>query len=421
MKYGKLHTILPFFFWAILSVPAWAQVLSFDECLQRAAQNSYEVEAAQFTVKAKSKQFLGEVTKAFPRFSTQLGFERHTLPAYGFTQRWAFLQGDWAAGNWLFKPYLAAGKEAQAAERLARWSRLKAMAEAADLYIAVLQNEKERYLLNERLRLLSLHKQVAFALWQAGSRTELDVLQTKAEMLRLKENLSTVRQQEDVLRSVLRTILRLTAGDSLQLMALNTAKICSKPIPPLSGHELLANPRLQALQLQAQAQRQAVAAVNARLTPRLQLTGGFFWDQDPTGDGNYWLLGAGLSFPLFQWNATTYRKQQARLKARSVKNKGLAWQRELRIRLQKIHSSLGRLKHVMALQDERLAVQARAFALARANYKAGLITNLEYLNAQQGLTEIKIRRQKTALQYVLLLVRFYLLIDRPQDLFRELR
>ena len=75
-----------------------------------------------------------------------------------------------------------------------------------------------------------------------------------------------------------------------------------------------------------------------------------------------------------------------------------------------------KLKDVIQLQNQRLSTTENAYKIAEANYQAGLMTNLEYLSAQQQLNETRIAIQETQLAYVSELVQYYIITNQPDKI-----
>lgn len=391
---------------------AKAQTLTFTDCLRRARESSFSLKASERNGQSLKQQFLYERAQSRPQIFADLGVEDHRLSGYGFTQQWALVGTDWHPGNFLYKAFDATQRQMQAARQSASWQKLQVLQRAATLYIRLLQKNRERALLKKQHQLLLLHYNLVRALWQSGAKTELDVLQTRAEILKSEESLNRTAQYGKMLSRELALFLGMAISDSLQLMYLNTAKICALPLPVLSDTLIRDNPWVRSLELTADAQKWRAHAAAAQRLPRLYLAGGYFTDHDPTADGNYWLIRAGMQIPLFSWNATSFEAQSAHIQSQSLTDRALDARRELRIRAQRILIRLKSLKHTLTLQEKHLTTLHQMLQMAKANYQAGLITNLEYLNAQQQWTATGIAKQTTELDYVLALIDFYVLTNQ---------
>ena len=359
---------------------------------------------------------MSQRARSRPEIFVDLGLEDHRLSGYDFTQQWALLGTQWQPGRYLYKTFNATQWQMQAAGQAARWQKLQVLQRAATLYIRLLQKNQEWSLLKKQHQLLRLHFNLVHALWQTGSKTELDVLQTRAEILKYQVELNRTAWYKKMLSRELALFLGLAVSDSLQLMYLNTPKICAQPVPVLSDTLLDNNPWIRSLRLSADAQKWQARAARAQRLPMFYLAGGYFADHDPTGDGNYYLFRAGMQIPLFRWKATHFEEQTAYIKSKALCDNAWDARRELRIKAEKILTRLQGLKRTLSLQEKRLSALQKMLRMAKGNYQAGLITNLEYLNIRQQRTAAGIAKQTTELNYVLALVNFYLLTNQTARL-----
>ena len=82
--------------------------------------------------------------------------------------------------------------------------------------------------------------------------------------------------------------------------------------------------------------------------------------------------------------------------------------RELSIHVDKTLTRLEELEKMMTVSQERRETLKESLELANLNYKAGWVTNLEYLAVQQQLTNNLIKIEAIRLEYILNLIEFYL-------------
>ncbi len=408
---GKIVFILIAFLFLNVSAQPAAE-LSLGRCLRRAQQNSYLLRAEEQRSEAAQKNYRFERSQTHPQISADLSREDYFLQPYNYRQQWALLHADWALGNFLLKTAKSAEQDALMIKAQKEQTRLVVIRRAALLYLSILQKQIQVELLQQRLNLLQTHHQVAKALWQAGARSQLDVLQTESEMAQLVEQSAGLEMEQETLWQELSRIIGWQQAEQPKLQPLDAAVISIQPVPKLSGAVLQAHPLLQAYSFRIRAQEFHTRSVKAQQLPHLHFNGGYFADGDPTGDGNYWQVNAGLSLPLFQWGASKYQRQESQAMVRSLQIQKKEFERELTIQLQQSRLKLHKLKTIIELQKKRLQTVEKAFQFAEANYQAGLITNLDYLAAQQQLTETRIAIRETQLKYVMNLVEFFVVTNQ---------
>lgn len=413
MKYFILFSFL------LTAAPLFSQqgrVLNLKECITLAEKSSYRLQADAQRVAAMQKSYQFERSQLLPQISGEISGEQRLLNQYSFNQTVALVHADWSLGDFLLKTARAAQQDALMAAAEKEQTRLETSRRAALLYMSVLQNQTQADLLNNRLDLLQAHHNVAQALWQAGTRTQLDVLQTESELSQIQEQMARLDIERQNLLQELGRLLDVQETESLHLGALETAAICAQPAPTLAAGMLSSNPIMMALNYQIKAQQLRTRAAKAQQLPRVHAAGGYFADGDPTGDGNYWQMNAGIDLPLFRWGQTKFQRRQSQAMTQSLQWQQKDVERELTIHIEQTIKTLDKLKNVIELQNKRLNTTQKAFQFAEANYRAGLITNLDYLSAQQQLTETQMAIQKTQLEYVMNLVEFYVTTNQVEKI-----
>jgi len=251
------------------------------------------------------------------------------------------------------------------------------------------------------------HLQVVEALWHGGVRTEFDVLQTKSAINLLQEKEVTLKMESDILQSALAKLMNMPAETTFNLQ--NFPENIIQLMPDFSEQYISQNPEVQAIGLQAERQILSIKSVKATNLPHITALSGYVIDADPTAEGNYWQAGIGLQLPLFRWGKTSYQKQELQIMSQALKYKNLEIKRDLSIKQKQIKKRVDSLKEIYKLQQERKELTHRAVEIATINYQAGLITNLEYLNAEKVNIVSKIAVNETRLSYVQQLIENYLI------------
>lgn len=419
MKFLKFFLILNVFLLisAVITVQAEGiNNLTLQECLKRAEQSSYRLQAEEQRMNAAENLYQFQRSQSLAQLSGGWSLEQHYLAPYNFHQQGALVQAKWSLGDFWLKTARAAYQDALMVAAEKEQSRLEVTRRVALIYIGILQKQSQHQLLQKRLNLLQAHHDVAQALWQAGTRPQLDVLQTESEMLELREKMMLLDIEQDNLWQELARLIDWRESSKPQLSYIKAATIIAQPLPKLNETIMANNPLLQAFSYQVNAQKIREKAVTAQQWPQLFFGGGYFNDGDPTGGGNYWQINAGLELPLFRWGATKFRRQQSRAIVKSLLSQKEDFKRELTIHLEQTLKKLERLKSVIELQYKRLQINKMTYRIAEANYQAGLITNLEYLTAQQQLTETQISIQETKLEYVGNLVEFFVVTNQVEKM-----
>ncbi len=406
--------ILGFYF-----LPLQAQqqhVLTFQACLQRAVQQSYLVQAETSQTQVANQKASLVKAAAIPKISGNLGGEGRFLGSYNFGQEWALVQADWSLGDFFKKTNLAARQDVTTQKFRTQQTQMEAMGNAAVLYIGILQTRKALELLGVRLKLLHRHELLAQSMWRAGLRTQLDVLQTQSQISALREDSVKLQMNLTNLRNTLAARLAWKSGDSLHVMPIHAQKVAKLRLPVISPDVINGNLKVKMFQSQMTAQELRVQNVQAGRYPHFMVGGGWFADGDPTGDGNYWLVNAGIRIPIYEGKTVKVRETASQAQKESLQFQLQNAQRETAIKLNKLTEKMNRLREVMQIQRNRIQTLKKSSGFAEVNFKAGLITNLEYLDIQQKLTDAQLKLKQSRLSYAMNLIEYYVVTNQPAQL-----
>ncbi len=353
---------------------------------------------------------------ALPQLYSDVGRNQFFLAPYHFRQQWILFTTDWSLGDWLLKTSEAAQNQAWAEKAREAQIRIDVDRRTTLLYVGILQKKVHITLLREKLDLLEAHLKISKALWQAGIRTQLDVLQTESEIIQIKEQMAAARIEKDNQSQELASLIEWPDFHTLQVKPLPLNQVVSQAVPSFRQKQLEVFPLIQSLNFAIKAQDIRLKSVRASKWPHFNLTAGYMTDADPTGDGNYWQMSAGITFPVFRWGLPRHQREQAQAELQVLKLQKKETAREITIQAEKIIERMKQLKGLYALQQERLKTTNKAFQYAEVNYQAGLITNLEYLTTQQQLMETQIAVQETLLEYVVNLIEFYAVTNQMEKI-----
>ena len=390
--------------------------LTIGDCIRLAEQNSFQLQSDSHLITATEKEASLTRSTTIPRIDGSLAMENRLLQPYYFNQVWAAIHADWSLGNVIQKTGRSSLQDVETKKLEKEQNRLEIIGRSASLYVGILQVKKQIEILTVRLGFLQQHKMLTQGMWKAGTRSRLDVLQTESEIIKLQEDTARLAIVRQNLRSELARLLGWQNTDSLQLAPLKVKTITESPIPAASVDVLANNPLIAAYDSRVKAQQFRTQEITAGQIPHILLDGGYFADGDPTGDGNYWRIDAGITVPIYYGHETGYKKQQSKAITESLVSQKQDTQRELMIHLAKVYEKLVNLRGVLDLQSQRKAITEQAVSYAEMNYKAGISTNLDYLSAQHRLTDTQLSIEETRLQYTMNLIEFYVTTNQVEKI-----
>lgn len=413
--------ILPSFL--LLFESAWiglnaqdVEQLSLKACFDKAEQYSFRMEESRQKAVSARGAFEQKKTVALPEIFVDGGGNSQYLKPYNFQQVWLQVRVDWSLGDLFMKTSLTGQNRILAAEAQREQVRLELKQRIAVLYMSVLQKQVEIDLYNERLRLLQGHLLMTRALWQAGTQSEIDVLQTQSEITRLEEQVERVIIQRNNSKLELAKLLGITLVKSFDILPVQLKGLEVQHIPQWTDTLISRHPLIRTLDFQIKAETEKGRMIKAEQFPRFNMQTGYVSDADPTSDGNYWQIMGGLSIPVFRWGRTSYQHQQLIADVQTLTLQKEEVKRELTIHLNQVLERLNNYRSIYLKQIKRLEYAGQAYSLADIHYQAGLITNLEYLTVQEQYMETKNSLQETMLLYGLNLVEFYVITGQAEDL-----
>jgi len=342
-----------------------------------------------------------------PSFFGTFSAGKHYLDSYNFVQKSSLINIDWPLGDFLLQTSKAELQHLFITKAQKKELMMSIIKRTAVLYVVILQKQARLDLMRKRLRLLRNHYNVAQALWKAGTKTQLDVLQTQSEIYVLQEQ---IEKQNMKIENSWQELALLTGYESSvrqNLLPIDIEKICTAPIPRTEKNSFENHPAVQEYSFMIKAAIIKKRSVYAQQLPHLNISGGYITDRDPAGNGNFWQIDAGISLPLFRWGETKYKRQNYQAAAQSLIAQKMDMERELTIKAFQVLERLKKLKKILILQHAREKASEKSYNFSKTSYEAGLITNLEYLTAEQQLTETQIAIEETKLEYVINLIDFY--------------
>ena len=394
--------------WDIVLVAQYPTLLTLEECIRRTEENSFRLQSDDYEIAVAENTASMAESRSIPRVSGELATDNRFLQPYYFNQMWASVHADWSLGDLIRKTGRSALQDIETRRLEKEQHRLNVVGHSTSLYMSILQVRKQIEILGIRVKFLQHHYQVSQCMWNAGLRSQLDVLQTESEIVKLQEDSVRLGIVRNNLKIELAHLLGWDSADSLHVASLRLDSVAAKPVPVISLQDLSHNPILATFDSRLTAQQLRTDEIGADQIPHITLGSGYVGDGDPTGDGNYWQINAGVIIPIYSGNTFVYQKQGSEAMRESLDAQRSDAEREIMIHLVKVHEKLVNLRSLMELQHQRQNITARAVDFAEVNYEAGIASNLDYLTSQQRLTCTEWDIEETRLEYTMSLIEFYI-------------
>jgi outer membrane protein len=277
--------------------------------------------------------------------------------------------------------------------------------QTVNLFYAILYLQQDIQVLDKEIAALQNHLDVAQKRANTGSATEFDVLTTR---VRVSNAQSQKVDAENILQKqwlLLRSLLADSTGE------INIKGDFGAEFAELSDRPALLAQALserQEMKLAENNIRQSAIAVqlasmnnNAQLkiNGMLGVKNGYIPDlNEPRFN---WLAGIGLHIPLFDGYATHFKEQQARANLAAAESYSNEIRRQVSTEVNQAVEDVLAQKRKLAAADLQLQQANEAVSLANRQYQAGVVTNLELLDAHTAQAQSRLQKSKVLYNLVL--------------------
>ncbi|MDB4582297.1 TolC family protein [Draconibacterium sp.] len=384
-------------------------ILNLSDCIELAINNSYQLQSDSLLSKSLQMAVEQEQSTYYPQISGGAGISGLFLSPYTFGQHYLQAVADWDLGRFRYKTADIQQKQMEQHEALIQQNKLEITGVITGLYLDVLQNQLEQRILQSKFDYLDNHIQILTVLWKAGTLQQLDILQTQSLVNTVKEE---IMQKELSTQQIKYAMARLMGLDSPEY--LSVAPVSGNlPSPEIVNEvpEVWLNNHPLAIKFQKEYETELLLKKNvlASFSPHIQAFSGYTFDGDPTGDGNYVLLGLGATVPIYSWKKKDYQLNEIDFTAEAIQKQKQNAERDLSIQFGQIAQQIEQYKNIINFQQKKINTDREVTKVAEVNYKAGLATNLDFLVAQQTLTETELKINNVRNQYLKSIIAMWLL------------
>jgi outer membrane protein TolC len=357
-----------------------------------------------------------EQSTYYPQISAAAGISGLFLSPYTFGQHYLQAVADWDLGRFWNKTAVIQEKQIEKQEVMQQQNKLEITGVITGLYLDVLQNQLEQQILQSKLDYLTKHIDILTILWKAGTIKQLDILQTQSTLNTVKEE---IMQKELGAKQAKYAMARLMGFESPdQFFVAPISEEIPSPEQVIQVPEAWLENHPQALIFQKEYEMELLMkkGVNASFMPHIQAFSGYTFDGDPTGDGNYVLLGLGATIPIYSWKKKDYQLNEIEFTADAIQVQKQNAERNLSIQYGQISKQIQQYKKIIDFQQEKVKTDREAAIVAEINYKSGIATNLDFLIAQQMLAETELKINTIRNQYLKSVVAFWLLTGQTDKI-----
>ncbi len=233
-----------------------------------------------------------------------------------------------------------------------------------------------------------------------GMARQTDLLQVKIKQTEMDLLISQAEHRITVLKSRLLNLLGLDISTKFDIVA-DSVALC---LAPESDPAPTDRPELQQLQFQKQALQHQIKAAQGSYYPTLSLIG--FYEYSKPGlnklenkwDG-YWVVGLSAQWPLWDWGNRSALLQQTKAQYRKLNLSQQKLTRAVQLDIQHTRQAMKEAEQRLKIARENRFLSAENYKLIDDQYKQGVVTNTEFLDAETKLTRAKIEEWTAMADY----------------------
>ena len=231
---------------------------------------------------------------------------------------------------------------------------------------------------------------VSASLFENQKVTREAVYRAQAELSKIRQNLQEAQMNVALTRSAFNFLLNRPLDSSVEV-AVNphNAQITPPLLTDAIGRALDAREEFRQLTAAQKAATHSVALEKGKFLPSLSLVGDFGYQGEEYRFGkedDYWMASLVLQWNLFNGGQDKARIQQSKLAVTRLQMENLLLEERIRISVQQAHLSLQVAVTGVRAAEEQLTASRKAFQIVESKYRAGLTTQIDYLDARNRLT-----------------------------------
>ena len=256
--------------------------------------------------------------------------------------------------------------------------------------------EKVRYN-QENLKLSQDFLRMARIRYEAGSVAKLEVLRARVEEAKARNELKLAENELVLAKAALNFLLARPTKSALEVEGKLEGSAVETTLEELQERAFKYRPEAIGAQHAVEGARAAHSLAKLSYMPDFSLRAGQHWE---TELGNTWDIEFGINLPIFFWQRQKGEMAEARANLASLNFSLAAIRNRIALEVNDAFLRVTALKDRMKLFQEEILVEAEeAYRIAMRSYQEGEIGNLELLEGQRTLMEVRLSYADTLFEY----------------------
>lgn len=399
--------------------------LTLDDCYRMALHRSETLAIdgeALVRLQAQYEQMVGEVLPRLSFRGSYLRQDESGVSSSSGVQRSFTLrdrtQYEFAARQPIFSGlrefYALRQRDALygAQEHALRHARLLLFGDAADVFYAVLQIDREAATLQNTLELAQERLEELVQRNRAGISRRSEVLAQEAEVALTRARLERTRGSIAVAWEALKFVTGLESPRTLRDLRPDPGEL--PPVESYTARALAERRDLTALEGQVAAAEEGIGIARAGYFPTVSLDTTYYTHREGISDEVDWDLSLSFEIPIFEGGVTQARLREARSYVREANLRIERLRRDIELQINRAYAEVKALLAELASLDKAVSSAEENYEIVQAEYRRGIVANIEVLTSFNTLEGVRLARDRARFQAKLASVRLEVQSGMPQ-------
>lgn len=258
-------------------------------------------------------------------------------------------------------------------------------------FYGILQADANAEALRSSVTALEESDRVARARFDQGQILKNDLLNLEVRLAQTREQLLAVQHQALLARKSLQVLLGLEPRGNLQVV--EEEGLLDHSVAE-SGLTVENRPELQAARAQVEAAEAMLSAAKSGHRPTVNAMARYQFDYGwrLEGDGNSWMAGVEVNYPLFDGWQTRSGVRQALSQVSTAREQLRKLTLEFQLQLEQARLSYQLARQQLQVTETLVAQAGEAASISRARFQTGDLLSTELIDVETRLTEAQVRR-----------------------------
>lgn len=274
--------------------------------------------------------------------------------------------------------------------------------DVSEAFYGVLLTVEFEKVSEKTVELVEKQLQIAQNLFDSGAATKFDVLRAQVQLANAKSQLIRAQNRARTAKNAYKNILNINLTEKVKVTGNFDAPDIELDLESLIQTAKTHRPEIHQFGFNEQANQKRVAVAKTGNRPDLAFFANYqVDDNERLRDMNrIWNLGFSLNFPIFDGLATRAAVQQSETALRQTQLGKHQLIDAVEFEVRSAYLNLVEAKALIEVQRNTVEQARESLRIAKLRYENGIITSVEFTDAQLSLTQAEVNRLQSLYDYV---------------------